>query len=121
MPRILVLHHRPLPLPQHLGYQRRHVRLVAKLLDGREERFEVEDDGAAEGQAAQRLPVDAEVDAGDGEVRDLVAAEILVGVARGHEQGFVDFKAPRAALDGSVGREAREVAVLRFMWSVRVF
>ena len=77
------------------------MRLVTKLLDGCEERFEVEDDGAAEGHAAQRLPVDAEVDTGDGEVGDLVAAEVLMGVAGGLEERVVDFKAAGAALDGS--------------------
>ncbi len=110
MPRIFILHQGPLPLPQHLEHQRRHIRFVSELLDGREERFEVEDDGAAEGQAAQRLPVDAEVDAGQGEVGDLEGAEVLVGVAGGHEEGLVDFEAPGAALDGLVGREAGEVS-----------
>lgn len=110
MPRILILHEGPFPLLQHLCQQRRHVRLGSELLYGREERFEIEDDGAAEGQATERLPVDAEVDAGDGEVGDLEGAEVFVGVTGGHEEGFVDFEAPGAALDRAVGREVREVS-----------
>ena len=37
---------------------------MSEIGDGREERFEVEDDGSGEGEAAEGLPVDAEVDAG---------------------------------------------------------
>lgn len=103
MPRALILHEGPLPLLQHLRQQRRHIRFASKLLYWREERFEVEDDGAAQRQAAERLPVNAEMDAGDGEVGDLEGAEIFVGVARGHEEGGIDFEAPGAALDGAVG------------------
>ncbi len=85
---------------------------MAELLDGREERLEVEDDGAAEGEPAQRLPVDAEVDAAEGQVGDLVGAEVLVRVTGGHEEGFVDFETPGAALDGAVGGEVGEVSGL---------
>lgn len=119
MPRVLVLHQAPLALPEHPCHERRHVRFVAELLDGREERLEVEDDGAAEGQPAQRLPVHAEVDARDGQVGDLQAAEVLVRVPGGHEEGFVDFETPRAALDGAVGLEVGEVSGLRLTRSVR--
>lgn len=109
MPRTLILHEGPLPLLQHLRQQRRHIRFVSKLLYRREERFEVEDDGAAQGQAAERLPVDAEVDAGEGEVGDLEGAEVFVRVAGGHEEWGVDFEAPGAALDGAVGWEMGKV------------
>lgn len=64
VPRVLVLHHVALTLSQHLGAQGGHVGLVAEFRNGREERFEVEDDGAAEGHAAQGLPVHAEMDPG---------------------------------------------------------
>lgn len=110
MPRILILHQRLLALPQHLQTQRRHIRFGSKILERREERFEIEDDGAGEGEAAERLPVHAEVDAVEGQGGQLVVAESLVRVARGHEEGFVDFEAPGAALDGAVGGEAGEVS-----------
>ena len=111
VPRALILHQRPLPLLEHLGHQRRHVGFGPKLFDGREEGFEIEDDGAAQGQAAQRLPVDAEVDAGEGKVGDLEGAEVLVGVAGGHEEGLVDFETPGAALDGLVRGQVGEESV----------
>lgn len=111
MPRIFILHQRPLPLPQHLQTQRRDIRFVSEFLDGREQRFEIEDDGTGEGEAAQGLPVDAQVDAGEGERGELVGAVEFVGVAGGHEEGGVDFETPGAALDGAVGGEAGEVAV----------
>ncbi len=38
---------------------------MLELGDGRKERFEVEHDRAGEGEAAQGLPVDAEMDAGE--------------------------------------------------------
>jgi len=50
------------------------------------------------------------VDAGEGEVGVLVVAVLFVGVAGRHEEGFVNFETPGAALDGAVGGEAREVA-----------
>ena len=123
VPRVLVRHDGPLALAQDAGHERRHVRLGAEPLDGREERLEVENDGAAEGEAAQRLPVDAEVDAGEGQVQHLQAAEVLVRVAGGHEEGLVDFEAPGSALDGAVGREAGEVSVFGRdrVWSVKRF
>jgi len=52
MPRILIFHQVLLPLPQHLRTQCRYVRFVAEILDGREERLEIEDDGAGKGEAA---------------------------------------------------------------------
>lgn len=111
MPRILIFHEGALPFLQHLGQQRRHVRFGSELLHGREERFEVEDDGAAQRQAAEGLPVDAEMDAGEGKVGDLEGAEVLMGVAGRHEEGSVDFEAPGAALDGTVGWQVGEVPV----------
>lgn len=113
VPRTLVLHQALLAFLQYSRQQGGHVGFVAELGHGREERFEVEDDGAAEGQAAERLPVDAEVDAGEGEVGLLVGAEVSVGVAGGHEEGSVDFEAPGAALDGSVWGEAGEVSIFK--------
>ena len=110
MPRILILHQGPLPLLQHLRQQRRYIRFASKLLYRREERFEVEDDGAAQRQAAERLPVDAEMDAGEGKVGDLEGAEVFVRVARGHEERSVDFEAPGAALDGAEGWKVGEVS-----------
>ena len=111
VPRALVRHDLPLSLPQHLGDELGHARLGAELLDRREERFEVEDDGAAEGEAAQGLPVHAQVNAREGEIGDLAGAEVFVRVAGGHEERSVDFEAPGAALDGVVGEETGEVAV----------
>ena len=67
MPRVLVPHDLGLALPQHLQQQRGHVGLVPELADRREERFEVEDYGAGEGEAAEGLPVYAQVDAREGE------------------------------------------------------
>lgn len=61
MPSILILHQRALALFQDRGTQGRDVGLVAELGERGEERFEIEDDGAAEGHASERLPVDAEV------------------------------------------------------------
>lgn len=57
MPRVLVPHDLGLALPEHLQQQRRHVGLVPELGDWREERFEVEDHGAGEGEAPEGLPV----------------------------------------------------------------
>lgn len=111
VPRVLIRHDCPLSFLQHLGHQCRHVRFVSKLFYRREQRFEVEDDGTAQRQAAQRLPVDAEMDAGEGKVGDLEGAEVLVRVAGRHEEGFVDFETPGSALDGAVGWEAREVSI----------
>lgn len=51
------------------------------------------------------------MDARDGEGGELVEAVLFVGVAGGHEEGFVDFETPGAALDGAVGGEAGEVSV----------
>ena len=50
-----------------------------------------------------------------------MAAEVLGGVAGGHEEGCVDFEAPGAALDGPFEQEAGEVAVFRFVLSVMAF
>lgn len=110
VPRALVLHERLLPVPEDLGEQRRHVRFGPEVVERGEERLEVEDDGAGEGEAAEGLPVDAQVDAGDGEVGHLAGAEVFVGVAGRHEEGGVDLETPGAALDGAVGGEVGEVA-----------
>ncbi len=56
------------------------------------------------------MPVYAQMDAGEGEGGGLCRAEGFVRVAGGHEEGFVDFETPGAALDGAVGGEAGEVA-----------
>ena len=103
MPRILILHHSCLPLIQHLQYQARDVRLIAELRYGCEDCFEIEDYGARQWQAAEGLPVDALVAAGEGEVGGLEVAVVFVGVAGGHVEGLVDFEAPGTALDGFVG------------------
>ena len=94
MPRALILHEAFLPLPQDLAQQRGDVRLVAELFDRREQRFEVEDDGPREGQPPQRLPVDAQVDAREGQLGGLHVAVGFVRVAGGHEEWGVEFEAP---------------------------
>lgn len=67
MPRILILHDLGLALPEDLEQEGGHVRFVPELGHGREERFEIEDYGAREREAAEGLPVYAQVDAGEGE------------------------------------------------------
>ena len=46
VPGVLILHDAPLALFQHLQNERRHVWLLAEVLDWREERLEVEDHGS---------------------------------------------------------------------------
>ena len=113
VPRALVLHQRPLTLLQYLGHQRRHIWFGSKLFYRREERFEVEDDGAAERQAAQGLPVHAQVDAGEGKIGHLQGAVVLVRIARGHEEGSIDLESPGPALDGLFGWKAGEESIER--------
>lgn len=113
MPRILILHNLLLTLAEDLQQQGGDVGFVAEGGDGGEERFEVEDDRAGEGEAAQGLPVDAQVDAGEGEGGggELGEAVLFVWVAGRHEEGVIDFETPGAALDGAGGGEFGEVAV----------
>ena len=111
MPGALVPHQTVLTLLQQLSHERRNIRLVAELRDGSEEGLEVEDDGAGEGQAAQGLPVDAQVDAREGERGGLRGAVGFARVARRHPERGVDFEAPGAALDGAGGGEFGEVAL----------
>ena len=59
MPRALVLHQVFFALFQHFVAQRGNVRFISEFGDGGEERFEVEDDRCADGQAPECLPVDA--------------------------------------------------------------
>ena len=110
MPRVLVLHEILLALLQHLEQQTRHVRLVAELADGGEDGGEVEDDGARQRQPTQRLPVDAQVHARDVVPRVLGVAQLFVRVPGRHEERFVDFETPGAALDGFVRGFLGEVA-----------
>ena len=112
MPRALVAHQPLLALFQNLGHQRRDIGIVAEFRHRREERFEIEDDGAGEGQAPQGLPVDAEVDAREREAGRLASAVGFARVAGRHEEGGVDFETPRAALDGAGRGEFGEVAVV---------
>ena len=90
MPRILVLHEIFLPLADDLEDQAGDVGFVAKFCEWREDGFEVEDDAAGEGQAAQGLPVDAQVDARDVQVRGLEVAVFLVRIAWGHVEWLVN-------------------------------
>ena len=119
MPRALVAHQPLLAFFQDLGHQRRDIRFVAEFRHGREERFEIEDDGAGEGQAPEGLPVDAEVDAREREGGRLGGAVGFARVAGRHEERFVDFQTPRAALDGAGRGEFGEVAVVgvRGQWT----
>ena len=110
VPGILILENILLALLQDLRYERRDEGLVGELAHGREERLEVEDDGAGEGQAAQRLPVDAEVTPVEGQGWGLAVAVRFVGVAGRHVERRVDFEAPAAALDGLGGRHFGEVS-----------
>ena len=110
MPRILVLHNFPLPFLQHLRNESGDVCFLSEFLNGSEECFEVENDGAGKGEATERLPVNAEVDAGDGELGELMVTMLFVGVARRHEEGFVYLETPGTTLDGTVSWEAGEVA-----------
>ena len=64
VPGVFVLHHGPFAFAEYFGAQSGHVGFVAELADGREKRFEVEDDRAREREPAQRLPVHPQVDAG---------------------------------------------------------
>ena len=111
VPRTLILQYAFLSLLQHLGEQRRHVCFVSELFYRRKERLEIEDDGTAERQASQRLPVDAKVDAGERKVGHLEGTEVFVRIAWGHKDGGVDFKTPGAALDGTMKLEAGEMSV----------
>ena len=52
MPRVLVLHEVLLALPEHFEDDGWDEWLIPEFRDGREDGFEVEDDGAGEGQAA---------------------------------------------------------------------
>src|SRR5271163_5255052 len=100
MPCVLVRHNVFLAVLQHLQDDAGHVGLVAELGHLREERLEVEDDGAGEWEAAERLPVDAQVATVEGQFRTLEVAVLLMWVAGRHIKGLIDFEAPRAALDG---------------------
>lgn len=86
---------------------------LSEILHGREEGLEIEDDGTAQRQATEGLPVDTEVDAREGEfcLGELDFAVFLVGIAGRHEEGGVDLEAPGAALDGVGGGKLGEVAV----------
>ena len=56
------------------------------------------------------MPVNAEMDAREGKFRVLDFAVLFVRIARGHEEGFVNFKTPRAALDGAISGKTGEPA-----------
>lgn len=110
VPRILVLHHARLALSQNLRAQRRHIRLVAEFRNRREERFEVEDDGARQRHPAQGLPVHAKMDPGQFERRGLTQAVGLMRVTGGHEERRVNFQTPGATLYRTRSRDFGEVA-----------
>lgn len=57
------------------------------------------------------MPVDAEVDAREGQGGGLGGAVLFARVAGGHEERFVDFETPGAALDGAGRGELGEIAV----------
>lgn len=114
MPRILVLHKTPLSLVQYLQHQARNIRFVPKVLDGREECFEIEHNGAGQREAPKSLPVHAQIAAREIESGGLLAAVCFVGVAGRHVEGRVDFEAPGAALDGLIGGLFGEVSVCCF-------
>lgn len=59
MPRALVFHQVFLAPVEQFVADRGNVGFIPELGDGREERFEVEDDRCADGEAAECLPVDA--------------------------------------------------------------
>ena len=59
MPRVLIAHDAFFPLAQDRQQQGGDIRFVPELAQRREERFEVEDDRAGEGEPAEGLPVDA--------------------------------------------------------------
>ena len=102
VPCVFVLHDASLALFQNLGHKGRNERLISEFGDWGEECLEVEDDGARQRQAAQRLPVDSQVAAVERQVGRLKVAVFLVGIVRRHVERLVDFEAPRAALNGPV-------------------
>ncbi len=113
VPRALVLHQVFLaPLEQFVA-QRGNVRFISELGDGREERFEVEDDRCADGEAAEGLPVNAQMAPFKAESRGLGQAVRLVGVAGRHEKGRVHFETPRSTLDRARRRELGKVSATR--------
>lgn len=91
MPRILIAHDALLPLAQDRGQQGGDIGFVAEAGQGGEERFEVEHDRAGEGEAAEGLPVDAEVHAPEGERGRLAVSVLFVWVVGWHEDRLVDF------------------------------
>lgn len=99
---MLVLHEVLLTFAEHLGHQTGDVGFVAELRDRGEEGLEVEADGGGEGEATQRLPVDAKVEAVEAEIGVLGGPVLFVGVARGLVKGLVDLDAPGSALDGTI-------------------
>lgn len=111
VPGVLVLHEAVLAVGQHLLDEAGHVGLVAELGERREEGLEVEDDGGRQGQAAQRLPVDAEMNTLGRQGGVLDVAVGTVRVPGRHVEGLVDLEAPGAALDGPGGGHLGEEAV----------
>lgn len=77
-----------------LQQQRGHVRLLAEVRHGREQRFEVEDDACRQREAAERLPIDAEVDSWESQFGSLEVAVFLMRITRRHIEGLVDSKPP---------------------------
>lgn len=110
MPSALIAHETLLAAFQDCRKQSRDVGLAAEVGERGEEGFKVKDDGAGKGQAAQGLPVHAQVDAGKREVRDLAEAVGGVGILGRHEHWLVDFESPGAALDGAGSGQLGEVA-----------
>ena len=72
MPCVLIIHDAFLTFFQDFQQEGRDIGFGTEVGDRGEERLEVEDYGAGEGEAAQGLPVDAEVDAWKGEQRSPV-------------------------------------------------
>lgn len=113
VPRALVLHQILLAPLEHFVAQRGNVRFISELGDGREERFEVEDDRCADGEAAEGLPVNAQMASFEAESRRLGQTVRLVGVAGRHEKRRVHLETPRSTLDWARRRELGKVSATK--------
>lgn len=74
MPRPFIVQQILLPLLHIFSNKRRHTRFITELRDRREQGFKVEDDGCGEGEAAEGLPIYAEMTVGELEVGGLICA-----------------------------------------------
>lgn len=93
----LVFHKGRLSLSQNLEKESRDVRLFPEVFDRGEERLEIKDNGTRSRQPPEGLPIDAQVDVLDGEIRDgsSEGRVVLLEVQR-----LSDLDPPRPSLNG---------------------